>query len=252
MISNAIKFTDEGSVLVIAGSEKINNFARIKIIVEDTGIGIHKNQLDKIFDEFNQLDYYLTKKIKGTGLGLTITKKLLDLLQGNIRVESEPGRGSRFIITIPFQIKTNNKVKAKKVMSDTEEKIKSGSKMVKILLAEDNEANQFLIKALTKTQDWDITVVDDGEKAVEQYKKDNYDLILMDVQMPVMNGYEATKIIREMENEKGIRTTIIALTAFAMESDRDLCIEAGMDDYIAKPFKRQQFLDAILAALKDK
>ncbi len=252
VISNAIKFTDEGSVLVIAGSEKINNFARIKIIVEDTGIGIHKNQLDKIFDEFNQLDYYLTKKIKGTGLGLTITKKLLDLLQGNIRVESEPGRGSRFIITIPFQIKTNNKVKAKKVMSDTEEKIKSGSKMVKILLAEDNEANQFLIKALTKTQDWDITVVDDGEKAVEQYKKDNYDLILMDVQMPVMNGYEATKIIREMENEKGIRTPIIALTAFAMESDRDLCIEAGMDDYIAKPFKRQQFLDAILAALKDK
>jgi PAS domain S-box-containing protein len=252
VISNAIKFTDEGSVLVIAGSEKINNFARIKIIVEDTGIGIHKNQLDKIFDEFNQLDYYLTKKIKGTGLGLTITKKLLDLLQGNIRVESEPGRGSRFIITIPFQIKTNNKVKAKKVMNDTEENNKSGSKMVKILLAEDNEANQFLIKALTKTQDWDITVVDDGEKAVEQYKKDNYDLILMDVQMPVMNGYEATKIIREMENEKGIRTPIIALTAFAMESDRDLCIEAGMDDYIAKPFKRQQFLDAILAALKDK
>lgn len=252
VISNAIKFTDEGSVLVIAGSEKINNFARIKVIVEDTGIGINKNQLNKIFDEFNQLDYYLTKKIKGTGLGLTITKKLLDLLQGNIRVESEPGRGSRFIITIPFQIKTNNKVKAKKVMSDTEENNKSGSKMVKILLAEDNEANQFLIKALTKTQDWDITVVDDGEKAVEQYKKDNYDLILMDVQMPVMNGYEATKIIREMENEKGIRTPIIALTAFAMESDRDLCIKAGMDDYIAKPFKRQQFLDAILAALKDK
>ena len=137
-------------------------------------------------------------------------------------------------------------------MSDTEVNNKSGSKMVKILLAEDNEANQFLIKALTKTQDWDITVVDDGEKAIEQYKKDNYDLILMDVQMPVMNGYEATKIIREMENEKGIRTPIIALTAFAMESDRDLCIEAGMDDYIAKPFKRQQFLDAILAALKDK
>ena len=252
VISNAIKFTDEGSILVIAGSEKINNFARVKVIVEDTGIGILKNQLDKIFDEFNQLDYYLTKKIKGTGLGLTITKKLLDILQGNIKVESEPGRGSRFIITIPFQIKTNNELKAKKVMSDTEEKNKSGSKMVKILLAEDNEANQFLIKALTKIQDWNITVVDDGEKAVEQFKKDNYDLILMDVQMPVMNGYEATKLIREMENEKGNRTPIIALTAFAMKSDKDLCIEAGMDDYIAKPFKRQQFIDTILAALKDK
>ena len=252
VISNAIKFTDEGSVLVIACSEKINNFARVKVIVEDTGIGIHKNQLDKIFDEFNQLDYYLTKKIKGTGLGLTITKKLLDLLQGNIRVESEPGRGSRLIITIPFQIKTNKKLKVEKVMSDNEDNKKSGSKMAKILLAEDNEANQFLIKALTKTQDWDITVVDDGEKAVEQYKKDDYDLILMDVQMPVMNGYEATKIIREIESEKGVHTPIIALTAYAMESDKNLCIEAGMDDYIAKPFKRQQFLDAILAALKEK
>ena len=251
VISNAIKFTDEGSVLVIAGSEKINNFVRLKVIVEDSGIGIHKNQLDKIFDEFNQLDYYLTKKIKGTGLGLTITKKILDLLQGNIKVESEPGTGSRFIITIPFQTKIKHEPEVEKNISVTEENIKSGAKMVKILLAEDNEANQFLIKALTKTQDWDITVVDDGEQAVEQYKKDTYDLILMDVQMPVMNGYEATKLIRELENEKGIHTPIIALTAYAMESDKDLCIQAGMDAYIAKPFKRQQFLDAIIEAIKE-
>ena len=250
VISNAIKFTDEGSVLVIAGSEKINNFVRLKVIVEDSGIGIHKNQLDKIFDEFNQLDYYLTKKIRGTGLGLTITKKLLGLLQGNIKVESEPGRGSRFIITIPFQTKIKHEPEVEKKISQIEENIKSGSKMVKILLAEDNEANQFLIKALTKTQDWDITVVDDGEQAVEQYQKDNYDLILMDVQMPIMNGYEATKLIRELEKEKGIHTPIIALTAYAMESDKDLCIQAGMDAYIAKPFKRQQFMDAITDAIK--
>ena len=109
------------------------------------------------------------------------------------------------------------------------------------------------IKALTKIQDWDITVVDDGEQAVEQYKKDDsYDLILMDVQMPVMNGYEATTLIREMENEKGVRTPIIALTAYAMESDKDLCLAAGMDSYIAKPFKRQLFIDTIEAAIRDK
>ena len=249
VVSNAIKFSNEGSVLVIAGSEKINNFVRLKVIVEDSGIGIHKNQLDKIFDEFNQLDYYLTKKIKGTGLGLTITKKLLDLLQGNIKVESEPGTGSRFIINIPFQTKIKHEPEAEKIMSEPDENNKSEVKMAKILLAEDNEANQFLIKALTKTQDWDITVVDDGQQAVEQYKKDTYDLILMDVQMPVMNGYEATKIIRELEKEKGIHTPIIALTAYAMESDKDLCIQAGMDNYIAKPFKRQQFMDAIAEAL---
>lgn len=121
---------------------------------------------------------------------------------------------------------------------------------VKILVAEDNEANQFLIKAITKTMDWEITMVDNGEEAVEIYKKEPFNLILMDVQMPILNGYEATKIIREFEGEKGIHTPIIALTAYAMKSDKDLCIEAGMDDYISKPFKRQQFLDMVTNTLQ--
>ena len=127
------------------------------------------------------------------------------------------------------------------------EKKEDYKKMIKILLAEDNEANQFLIKAITKSKDWDITVVDDGDKAVEEFEKNEFDLVLMDVQMPVMNGYEATRIIRDIEQrEKRNHTPIIALTAYAMKSDKDLCIEAGMDDYISKPFKRQQFLDSIM------
>lgn len=121
---------------------------------------------------------------------------------------------------------------------------------VKILVAEDNEANQFLIKAITKTMDWEITLVENGEEAIEAFKKDNFDLILMDVQMPVMNGYEATKIIRSLEAEKDKHIPIIALTAYAMTSDKDQCIDAGMDDYISKPFKRQQFLDIISHTLK--
>ncbi len=120
----------------------------------------------------------------------------------------------------------------------------------KILVAEDNEANQFLIKAITRAEDWEITLVDDGEQAINAYKKDRFDLILMDVQMPVLNGYEATRMIREMEAEKGIHTPIIALTAYAMKSDKDQCIEAGMDDYISKPFKRQQFIDVVRNALE--
>ena len=135
-------------------------------------------------------------------------------------------------------------------MEDNVKNDKSGDQPYRILLAEDNEANQFLIKAITKNENWDITVVDDGEKAVEEFKNNDFDLILMDVQMPVMNGYEATRIIREMEKGKGIRTPIIALTAFAMKSDKDLCFDAGMDDYISKPFKRQQFLDAVAAKLE--
>lgn len=120
---------------------------------------------------------------------------------------------------------------------------------IKILVAEDNEANQFLIKAITKSMDWEITLVDDGEQAVEAYKTGGFDLIMMDVQMPVLNGYEATKIIRKLEAEKGIHTPIVALTAYAMKSDKDSCIEAGMDDYISKPFKRQQFLDMVVNTL---
>ena len=245
IISNAIKFTDKGSIIIIAESKKSDEKIQTQIIIEDTGIGIEKEQLDKIFDEFKQLEYYLTKKIKGTGLGLAITKKLIDLLSGTIIVESEPGVGSRFILSIPFQPKS--KIKIEEIMDKPIEKKEDYKKMIKILLAEDNEANQFLIKAITKSKDWDITVVDDGDKAVEEFEKNEFDLVLMDVQMPVMNGYEATRIIRDIEQrEKRNHTPIIALTAYAMKSDKDLCIEAGMDDYISKPFKRQQFLDSIM------
>jgi PAS domain S-box-containing protein len=250
VLSNAIKFTDEGLVLVLVSSEKAGKVVQVKVTIEDTGIGINKDQLERIFDEFKQLEYYLTKRIKGTGLGLTITKKLLDLLDGNVTVESEQGKGSRFTISIPFQSELIPETKIQEVMNKPENKKETVTKKIKILLAEDNEANQFLIKAITRSQEWDITIVDNGEKAVEQYKTGAFDIILMDVQMPVMNGYEATKIIRQIESEKGIHTPIIALTAYAMKADKDVCIESGMDDYISKPFKRQQFLDSIIDVLK--
>jgi len=246
VISNAIKFTDDGSVLVIAGSIQKGDFVEVTMVIEDTGIGISNDQLDKIFDEFKQVEYYLTKKIKGTGLGLTITKKLLDLMNGKIVVESEQGKGSRFIITVPFKSGTGTMERSKEeYMNKPEIKRETDAKKIKILLAEDNEANQFLIKVITKSQDWDITIVENGAEAIEKYKSGKYDIILMDVQMPIMNGYEATKIIRQIEFEKGMHTPIIALTAYAMKSDKDICIEAGMDDYISKPFKRQQFLETI-------
>jgi PAS domain S-box-containing protein len=246
VISNAVKFTDEGSILVIAGSSRRGEMIDVTLVIEDTGIGISDDQLEKIFDEFKQVEYYLTKKIKGTGLGLTITKKLLDLMNGKIRVESEQGKGSRFIVTIPFKSATAIEERKTEVYMEKPGIAKEIEKQkVKILLAEDNEANQFLIKALTKSQEWDITIVENGAKAVEQYKSGKFDIILMDVQMPVMNGYEATKIIRQLEFEKGIHIPIIALTAYAMKSDKDICLEAGMDDYISKPFKKQQFLETI-------
>lgn len=246
LISNAVKFTDEGSVIIVVETTKWDEHVGLKVIVEDTGIGISPDQLSRVFVEFKQLEYYLTKRIKGTGLGLSITKKLVDFLKGTITVESRQGTGSRFEVNLPFKTYAISKeIQKEEVMNEPSQKQETQGKTVKILLAEDNEANQFLIKAITKSQDWDITVVENGAEAVERYKAGHYDIILMDVQMPVMNGYDATRKIREIESEKGIHTPILALTAFAMKSDKDICIEAGMDDYISKPFKRQQFLDAI-------
>jgi len=252
IIDNAIKFTEEGSIIVIAESIKTDNNVTTNIIIEDTGIGIDIDQIDRVFDEFKQLDYYLTKRIKGTGLGLTISKKLVDLLNGTIDVESEAGKGSRFIVNVPFQPKSKIKLQTKEIRSESMDINGEKNKMIKILLAEDNEANQFLIKTITRSKDWDITVVDDGSQAVEHFKKENFDIVLMDVQMPVMNGYEATKLIREFEADKGVHTPIIALTAYAMKSDKDQCLEAGMDDYVSKPFKRQQFLDKVMEVLGEK
>jgi len=249
LLSNAIKFTDEGAVFVVVKSVKKNGNIHCEIVIEDTGIGIDKEHLNKIFDEFHQVEFYLTKRIKGTGLGLTIAKKLVELLEGKMSVESESGKGSRFILNIPFQSKTITKVES--VMNEKVDTTVKQDENFKILLAEDNEANQFLIKAISKTKNWTIEVVDNGEQAVEKYKQEEFDLILMDVQMPVMNGYEATKLIREIENDKGTHIPIIALTAYAMKSDKDLCMEAGMDDYISKPFKRQQFLDTIINILNE-
>jgi CheY-like chemotaxis protein len=243
LISNAIKFTEEGSVMVILKSEISGSKTNVELTVEDTGIGIDHEMLENIFVEFEQLEYYLTKKTMGTGLGLAITRKLIQLMNGDISVESESGKGSRFKIQIPFETRVNQKTEV--IMNNPEESRSGKGGDIKILLAEDNEANQFLIKAITKSENWDIMVVDDGEQAVNAYRNNDFDLILMDVQMPVMNGYEATRIIRKDEEGKDKHIPIIALTAYAMKSDKDQCIAAGMDSYISKPFKKQQFLDTI-------
>jgi len=247
LVSNAIKFTEEGTVMILAKNTISATGVELQLVVEDTGIGIDPEKLETIFEEFEQLEYYLTKKTRGTGLGLAIARKLIHFLNGTITVESESGKGSRFIVNLPFRLKKSKN--NKEIMNDPEEKPMTKTGNVNILLAEDNEANQFLIKAITKFENWEITVVDNGEQAVNEYKSGNFDLILMDVQMPVMNGYEATRLIREIEETKNIHTPIIALTAYAMKSDKDKCIEAGMDDYISKPFKKQQFLDTIQALL---
>jgi signal transduction histidine kinase/CheY-like chemotaxis protein len=247
LLSNAVKFTEKGSILVQVSTKKEMRNIVVEIVISDTGIGIQDADIEMIFDDFRQIEYYLTKRIKGTGIGLTTTKKIVEFLGGTIVAESKPGDGSRFTVSLPFQ------EQSKQITREPKPELSSpralNTEGVNILLAEDNETNQFLIKAITKSENWNITVVDNGEKAVDAYKNNVFNLILMDVQMPVMNGYEATRIIREMEKGKGIHTPIIALTAYAMKDDKEMCLDAGMDDYISKPFKRQQFIDTITQKL---
>ncbi|MBN3036277.1 MAG: response regulator [Bacteroidales bacterium] len=240
LISNAVKFTEKGSIRLNISAEKEGSHRCIvNIHVRDTGIGIDREMQGTIFDEFRQLDDYLTKKEKGVGLGLTIVRKLVSILNGTVDVESEKGKGSTFMVRLPLEI---SKVTIMESSEKSSENLQPGKLSdLSILLAEDNEANQFLIEALAKSRGWKLKVVSNGKDALHEFDTGKYHLILMDVQMPVMDGYEATRLIRKREIETGKHVPIIALTAYAMKSDRDECINAGMDDYIPKPFSREEF-----------
>lgn len=238
LISNAIKFTDRGSVTVkISNLIRDDGIANCRIEVADTGKGIDPRHFGEIFEEFRQLDNFLTKKERGAGLGLSIVKKLLELLHGTIEVDSTPGIGSRFIVNLPLPISKKQK---KQVMEQTKEKIQNAS--LRILVAEDNDPIRFLIRSYGKNRGWDVVEVENGLKAVEIFTSGAFDIILMDVQMPVMDGFEATRRIRENENQSGSHTPILALTANATKSDMEQCFEAGMDDYLAKPFEKNELI----------
>ncbi|MBN1338422.1 MAG: response regulator [Bacteroidales bacterium] len=243
LVSNAIKFTDRGSVTVtMSNTPSKGNFTDCYIEVSDTGKGIDPKYFAIIFDEFRQLENYLTKKEKGAGLGLTIVKKLVELLNGTIEVESEPGKGSSFVVKLPMQISVSQ---IKQPMEQKQEK--PSQKAIKILLAEDNQPIRFLIKSYGKSRGWNITEAVNGKEALESFGNQEYDIILMDVQMPVMDGYQATSLIREKEKQTGQHTPILALTANAGKPDMEKCFEAGMDDYLAKPFEKQDLIDKITA-----
>jgi|GEM_PF-449332 len=234
LISNAMKFTDEGYVEV--GYELLGN--EIQFYVKDTGIGIHPESISKIFERFRQGDeYYHTRKYGGTGLGLSICKGIVDVLGGNIWVESEFGMGSTFFFTIKYNpIDLNQeglveKVKAPKPMKE---------KSINVLIAEDEDSNFQLIRRVLEKY-YDVTIVHarNGQEAVNFCKNnDSFDVILMDIRMPIKSGVQAFKEIRE----KGITTPIIALTAYALIEERTKLQSAGFDGYISKPFKREDVI----------
>lgn len=249
LISNAIKFTSQGSVSL--ETEKLSedeNTMLLRFSVTDTGIGISLEDIDKLFKSFSQVDGTYTRKYGGTGLGLIISKKLAQLIGGEIYVESIKDKGSKFSLIIKiekYQNTDNNKIIVKQNKIDNN--ITGISR--KILIVEDNEVNQVVLSRMCSVMNHEIKLADNGLKAIEILNEETFDLILMDIQMPIMNGVEATKIIREREKLTGVHIPIIALTAYALFGDREKFLKIGMDDYLAKPINLNDLYKCIEKAI---
>ncbi|MBO4901363.1 MAG: response regulator [Lachnospiraceae bacterium] len=246
VISNSVKFTTEGSIHIDVTYEKTGEREiDLKISVADTGIGIREKDLERIFESFSQVDSTRNRAAEGTGLGLAITQRLIRLMGGAIEVESEFGRGSVFKISIPQEIAADplEVSDAQEEKQDTEEQILFLPD-AKVLVVDDNTVNLYVARNLLGLYGIKPTCVTSGEEALKAVEKDNYDLILMDHMMPVMDGVEATKRIREAFPAYR-KIPIIAFTANAVEEARELLTEAGMDDFIAKPVKVEN-LEALL------
>lgn len=235
LVDNAIKFTEEGrvdiSVDLVDSDEKTKDYV-VQFTIADTGIGISQEDLGKLFSPFSQLDAFSTKKYKGTGLGLAICKRLVEIMRGKIWVTSEMGKGSTFYFTISFKMasqKEDNVQHPKPVASSDKRALFPEAK---ILIAEDNVINQNVIKRVLKRLGYkNMQVAENGSEALEKISHEKFDIILMDIQMPVMDGYQATKEIRNMK----MTIPIVAMTANALKGDAEKCLAAGMDDYISKP-----------------
>lgn len=266
LIGNSVKFTEKGYIEVAAVMEEVQTSASpawVRVTVSDTGIGIPKEKLDLIFESFKQSDNSTTRKYGGTGLGLSIARNIVELMEGTLTVESEVGKGSRFCCRIPLHlleeepgmesleasrqeaaitIQERGPSPQGKVLPEKAKRL-SG---LKLLVTDDNQVNRELLGIYLNNWGCDFEYAKTGLEAVEKFKGNSYDMILMDVQMPEMDGLEATRKIREMEKANGRHIPVIALTAGVMQEDIENCLKAGMDTHIPKPIKPTALFNTIL------
>ncbi|MEQ8791778.1 MAG: ATP-binding protein [Pirellulaceae bacterium] len=247
LIGNAIKFTEEGVICLTVDLEAAaEDDVELHFSVEDSGIGIPADRLDSIFAEFEQADMSTTRKYGGTGLGLAICARLVHLMHGRIWVESELGSGStfHFVVKLRRGSETPDQDDALPVSGAGAAALPE-ARGLNVLLAEDNAVNQKLAVLLLAKRDHEVTIVDNGKAAAQIVEERAFDLVLMDVQMPIMDGLEATREIRRAEAVSGRHIPIIAMTAHAMKGDRQRCLESGMDAYVNKPIVAKQLFQAI-------
>jgi PAS domain S-box-containing protein len=237
LISNAIKFTESGEVWIkVRKMKSEENEIEIQFIVEDSGIGIEEENIEKLFESFIQLDGSITRRFGGTGLGLAISKQLTENMGGRLCVESKKDIGSKFYFTLKFQIGV--RIEQQPVECVKLEKI---GRQYRILLTEDDKVNQMVITRMLKERGYSVDSASNGVEAIEMCKKNSYDIILMDIEMPVMDGIEASKRIREKDKH----IPIIAITAYALKGDRERFLSKGMDGYVSKPIRVEDLYAAI-------
>lgn len=243
LLSNAVKFTDKGDISVSVSSQAVEgNKRQLRFSVKDTGIGIPQDKMSKIFEPFTQLERTISRKRDGVGLGLAITKNLVDLMGGTIWTESIVGQGTTFHVMILAETIPGRRLDFGDASDKYSLECVPVKKALKILIAEDNPSNQKVLVEMLKRMGYRPDAVADGMEVIQALERLPYDLILMDVRMPEIDGITATQVIRKLRPNG---PKIVAITAYALEGDREKCLEAGMDDYISKPVQKKE-LEAIL------
>ncbi|MFL5764064.1 MAG: response regulator [Bacteroidia bacterium] len=249
LVGNAIKFTEKGEVKVrVELISETDEDVDIRFSVSDTGIGIEEKKLNTVFEEFTQERNETTRKYGGTGLGLTIAKQLVELQGGSMSVKSKVGEGSTFTFNLKFRKNLGKSTKVDKAGNgdEVEEKVEG----LNILLVEDNLLNQILAKKVLTDWNWNVELAENGLIALEKLRAQDFDVILMDIQLPEMDGYEATRQIRSTFRDPKSLTPIIAMTAHAMSGEAEKCHKAGMDDYISKPFDPKVLYSKVIENIK--
>jgi signal transduction histidine kinase/HPt (histidine-containing phosphotransfer) domain-containing protein/BarA-like signal transduction histidine kinase len=255
LCNNAVKFTKIGGIeiktdIAPGSSNEAADDLMLQFSVKDSGIGMTEEQMGRLFQSFSQADASITRKYGGTGLGLAISKHLSEMMGGRIWVESKPGEGSAFSFTARFGIQKDVKERDKIVLDDNRRSEQLAAiSGAKILLVEDNEINQLVAKEILQQSGFVVEIANDGREGVEAVRSNTYDAVLMDMQMPVMDGYTATKEIRKLG---GVYTElpIIAMTAHAMVGEREKCVQAGMNDYVSKPINQNELFSVLCRWIK--
>jgi CheY-like chemotaxis protein len=249
LLGNAVKFTDQGQVKVQArlDGEAVGT-AWVHLVVSDTGCGIEAENQKRIFNPFEQGDATDSRSHGGTGLGLAICSRLVERMGGKIWLNSQPGQGSRFHLSLPFSLAPDDPPACP---CAPQQQAPEQPRPLKVLLAEDNPVNQLLVQKLLGREGHEIITVPNGREALERVEAESFDLVLMDIQMPEMDGIQAAGRIRKLDAPL-CDLPIIAMTAHALDSDRKRCMEAGMDGFVTKPVKFDALLEAILSALQSR